>query len=102
MHVGRIVETASTERIFSVPSHPYTESLLSAVPKPSPDEIKKRIVLHGETADPAELPLGCYFHPRCHYAEDICKAEAPPWVEVEPDHFSSCHFAGDLAFTGAY
>ena len=102
MYVGRLVETASTERIFRVPSHPYTEALLSAVPKTSPDEVKERIVLHGETANPAELPTGCYFHPRCHYAEDICRQETPPWVEVEPGHHSACHFAGELTLAGAY
>ena len=96
MYVGRLVETATTERIFSVPSHPYTEALLSAVPKSEPDQHKERIVLKGETANPADLPSGCYFHPRCHYAEDICRREAPPWVEVAPGHHAACHFAGEL------
>ncbi len=102
MYVGRLVETATTEKIFRAPRHPYTEALLSAVPKTSPDEVKKRIVLHGETANPAELPTGCYFHPRCHYADEICRTETPPWVEVEPGHFSACHFAEQLTLTGAY
>lgn len=96
MYVGKLVETASTERIFSMPSHPYTEALLSAVPKSEPDQHKERIVLKGETANPADLPSGCYFHPRCHYAEDICRREAPPWVEVAPGHHAACHFAGEL------
>ncbi len=102
MYVGRLVETATTEKIFRAPRHPYTEALLSAVPKTSPDEVKKRIVLHGETANPAELPTGCYFHPRCHYADEICRTETPPWVEIEPGHFSACHFAEELTLTGAY
>ena len=100
MYVGRLVETASTARLFSFPSHPYTEALLSAVPKSEPDEVKERIVLHGETANPADLPDGCYFHPRCHYAQDICRTEAPPWVPVADDHYAACHFAGELALTG--
>jgi len=102
MYVGRLVELAATARIFRVPSHPYTEALLSAVPKTSPDEVKTRIVLHGETANPAALPTGCYFHPRCHYAEDVCRHETPPWVEVAPGHHSACHFAGALNLSGAY
>ncbi|MXZ42334.1 MAG: hypothetical protein F4Z18_11275 [Caldilineaceae bacterium SB0666_bin_21] len=85
-----------TERIFSVPSQPYTEALLSAVPKSEPDQHKERIILKGETANSADLPSGCYFHPRCHYAEDICRQESPPWVEVAPGHHAACHFNGEL------
>ena len=68
MYVGRIVETASTEALFATPRHPYTEALLSAVPKPDPRLRSDRIVLQGEVADPANAPPGCHFHPRCQYA----------------------------------
>ena len=98
----RLVETATTEKIYSVPSHPYIEALLSAVPKTSPDEVKERIVLLGETANPANQPTRRYFHPRCHYADEICRTETPSRVGVEPGHFSACHFADDLTLTGAY
>lgn len=102
MYVGRLVVTVPTERIFRVPKHPYTEALLSAVPKASPEEAKERIVLHGETANPAELPSGCYFHPWCHYVADIIQSESPLWVDVGPGHYSASHFAEDLTLSGAY
>ncbi len=100
MYVGRLVETATTERLFRFPHHPYTEALLSAVPKSEPDEHKERIVLHGETANPAALPTGCYFHPRCHYVQEVCRTEPPPWQEVAPGHHAACHFAHELTLTG--
>ena len=69
MYVGRIVETAPTEELFASPKHPYTEALLSAVPKPDPRLRSDRIILQGEVADPANTPPGCHFHPRCSYAQ---------------------------------
>jgi len=100
MYVGRIVETAPTEALFATPRHPYTEALLSAVPKPDPRLRSERIVLQGEVADAANTPPGCHFHPRCRYAKDICRREAPAQEEIEPNHFVSCHRARELSLRG--
>jgi peptide/nickel transport system ATP-binding protein len=100
MYVGKLVEVADVNNLFSLPRHPYTEALLSAVPKPNPRAKSKRIMLEGDVADPANPPSGCYFHPRCRYAKDVCKSDAPGLVEVEPGHLSACHFARELALTG--
>jgi peptide/nickel transport system ATP-binding protein len=96
MYVGKIVEVAETEELFQQPQHPYTEALLSAVPKPDPRLKMKRVVLSGEVANPANPPSGCYFHPRCRYAKERCKAEEPGLREVMPDHYTACHFAEKL------
>lgn len=100
MYVGKMVELAKTETLFKHPLHPYTEALLSALPVPNPRRHRERIVLSGEVANPANPPSGCFFHPRCAYAKDICKHEAPPMREVEPQHFVSCHFAETLSLRG--
>src|SRR5690606_35588216 len=77
MYVGKIVEVADTRELFANPLHPYTEALLSAIPKPDPRRKSARIVLEGDVPNPANPPSGCYFHPRCAYAKDICKNETP-------------------------
>ena len=100
MYVGRIVETAETEVLFSRPLHPYTEALLSAVPKPDPRLRSERIVLQGEVADPANPPPGCYFNPRCAYATGECRTKTPEQRELTPNHFVSCHRAEDLKLRG--
>ncbi len=100
MYVGRIVEVADTQRLFGTPKHPYTEALLSAVPKPDPRLRAQRIVLEGDVADPANPPAGCYFHPRCRYAQDVCRKETPRLEEVAPGHFVSCHRARELTLRG--
>jgi oligopeptide transport system ATP-binding protein len=100
MYVGRIVETAPTEALFASPRHPYTEALLSAVPKPDPRLRSDRIVLQGEVADPANTPSGCHFHPRCRYAQAICREKSPELEEVAPNHFVSCHRARELTLRG--
>jgi peptide/nickel transport system ATP-binding protein len=100
MYVGKIVELAETSELFGHPMHPYTEALLSAVPQPDPETKMDRIILPGEVANPAAPPSGCYFHPRCPYAKDICKAEAPVWEESAPGHFTACHFAKELSLKG--
>jgi len=100
MYVGRIVELAAAPSLFKTPRHPYTEALLDAVPHLDPDYRPTGKGLIGEIANPAEPPSGCYFHPRCPYAEAICKTEKPDWVEVETGHFSACHFARDLSLRG--
>ena len=100
MYVGRIVETASTEALFATPRHPYTEALLSAVPKPDPRLRSDRIVLQGEVADPANAPAGCHFHPRCQYAQAVCREKVPMEEEIAPDHFVRCHRARELSLRG--
>ena len=100
MYVGKIVEIAETEMLFNAPKHPYTEALLSAVPKPDPRLRVQRIVLEGEVADPAHPPPGCYFHPRCRYAIDRCRTETPNLEEIQPGRFVSCHRAHELALMG--
>jgi peptide/nickel transport system ATP-binding protein len=101
MYVGKIVETASAEDLFRSPAHPYTEALLSAVPKADPRLCSKRIILSGGVADPANPPPGCAFHPRCRYAKDECGIRTPGIMEVAPGRFSACHFAGALKLQGA-
>lgn len=100
MYVGRIVETAPTEELFSAPKHPYTEALLSAVPKPDPRLRSERIVLQGDVADPANTPSGCHFHPRCPYVKDVCSQHTPEQQEVAPGHFVRCHRANELSLKG--
>jgi peptide/nickel transport system ATP-binding protein len=100
MYVGKLVEMAETEELFLKPKHPYTEALLSAVPIPDPKSKTMRIVLPGEVASPAHPPSGCYFHPRCNYAQSICKHKQPTWEEVTPAHFTACHFAVQLKLKG--
>ena len=100
MYVGRIVELAQTEEIFSAPRHPYTSALLAAVPEPDPRALRKRIVLQGEVANPASPPTGCYFHPRCPHAIDVCRTETPAWQEISPGHFVGCHRAQELTLAG--
>jgi len=100
MYVGKVVELAKTEEFFLNPLHPYSEALLSALPKPDPRLRMKRIILSGEVANPVNPPSGCYFHPRCKYAKEICKKEEPGWKEVNPNHFVACHFAKELSLKG--
>ena len=102
MYVGKLVEVGSRERIFAKPRHPYTEALLSAVPKPDPRlrSSGARIRLAGDVADPANPPTGCYFHPRCRYRQDRCVVEAPPLRELGDGHRVACHFAEELELAG--
>jgi peptide/nickel transport system ATP-binding protein len=100
MYVGKIVETGNVIDLFENPRHPYTEALLSAIPTPDPDRRMNRIILEGEVANPANPPSGCYFHPRCRYAIDICKQEAPILAEQTPGHFAACHRTQELDLVG--
>ncbi|MCC7368301.1 MAG: ATP-binding cassette domain-containing protein [Chloroflexi bacterium] len=101
LYVGKVVELASTTEMYQRPMHPYTEALMSAVPNPDPTARSKRIVLSGEIPDPANPPNGCYFHPRCPYAQPRCQTETPALREVSPGRFSACHFAEELTLRGA-
>ena len=100
MYVGKLVEVADTETLYSSPLHPYTEALLGAVPHPDPDYRGHRTLLAGEIANPANPPSGCYFHPRCPYAVDECSREEPELRELQPGHFVKCHLAEELQLVG--
>jgi peptide/nickel transport system ATP-binding protein len=101
MYVGRLVESAPTSRLFLTPQHPYTEALLSAVPRPDPRQRREPIVLQGEVADPANPPSGCSFHPRCRYRVARCEQETPALREIAPGHLVSCHRAEEITLTPA-
>jgi peptide/nickel transport system ATP-binding protein len=100
MYVGRIVELAETAALFDAPKHPYTAALLSAVPEPDPRAPRRRLMLEGEVANPAAPPSGCYFHPRCPYAVEVCRTQTPAWREVAPGHMVGCHRADELKLAG--
>jgi peptide/nickel transport system ATP-binding protein len=100
MYVGQIVETAATSELFKSPLHPYTEALLAAVPRISGGEQREKYYLSGDVADPANPPNGCYFHPRCRYAKDICRKQPVPYIEVKSEHFVRCHFEKELNLKG--
>ena len=101
MYVGKIVEMASTHELFSTPRHPYTEALMSAIPLPDPRPREKRVLLAGEVANPANPPSGCYFHPRCIYARDVCTEKEPEFTEISAGHYVKCHRASELNLSGA-
>jgi peptide/nickel transport system ATP-binding protein len=100
MYVGKVAEIADSDELYNNPLHPYTEALMSAVPKPDPKYKSERIVMQGEVADPSNPPSGCYFHPRCQYAQDICREKTPEFRELKPDHFVACHRAEELTLRG--
>jgi peptide/nickel transport system ATP-binding protein len=100
MYVGKIVETASTEEIFRAPKHPYTVALMSAVPVADPRLKTGNVELQGDVPSPANPPSGCYFHPRCAFAVERCKTEAPAQRELSPNHFVSCHRAEEIKLEG--
>lgn len=97
MYMGRIVEAGGREEVFGRLLHPYTEGLLSAVPRIRAEERKTRIVLQGDIPSPIDPPSGCPFHTRCPYAErPICTESRPPLEEKEPGHFAACHLSAKL------
>ena len=100
MYVGRIVEVAPTDALYRAPRHPYTETLLAAVPAPDPMRRGRQMKASGEVADPAKPPPGCAFHPRCPYAQDRCRVERPELTEVAPGRWASCHRAQEIELTG--
>ena len=94
MYVGKIMEVADRDQLYENPLHPYTQSLLSAIPIPDPkiERQRKRIVLTGDIPSPVSPPSGCRFHTRCPIAFERCKVELPAFNEYEPGHFAACHW----------
>ncbi|MCI1665127.1 MAG: ATP-binding cassette domain-containing protein [Atopobiaceae bacterium] len=95
MYLGNLMELSDWKTLYAQPYHPYTQSLLSAVPVPDPDvqRSRKRIILAGDPPSPIDPPTGCRFHTRCPIAKEICSKERPELKEVAPGHFCACHFA---------
>ena len=102
MYLGEIVELTESDTLFLDPLHPYTEALLSAVPRTDPDQKSSRILLPGDVPSPANPPPGCKFHPRCRYAQEHCAVEEPILREVTPGHFVSCHLAEEFKLIGIH
>jgi peptide/nickel transport system ATP-binding protein len=100
MYLGNMVELTAAKELYENPLHPYTEALLSAVPRTDPDQVSQRIILEGDVPSPANPPPGCKFHPRCRYAVEVCSSEAPEWRELSDDHWVACHRADELTMDG--
>jgi len=91
MYLGKIFELANSKQLFSNPSHPYTEALISSIPVPDPTYNRKRIILSGDVPSPVNPPSGCRFHTRCHSSTSKCSKDEPDLLEIEKDHFVACH-----------
>ncbi len=95
MYLGKLVEVADKKELFDDPKHPYTQSLLSAIPVADPTYETERIILEGDVPSPVDPPSGCRFHPRCPYAMDICSEVEPEFKDYGDEHFAACHLLED-------
>ncbi|HZU12047.1 MAG TPA: oligopeptide/dipeptide ABC transporter ATP-binding protein [Chloroflexota bacterium] len=95
MYLGKFMELAPSDDLYSHPMHPYTQALMSAVPVPDPDveDSRRRIILSGDVPTPINPPSGCVFHTRCPLATEHCRAEVPAWRQLRPNHWVACHYA---------
>jgi oligopeptide transport system ATP-binding protein len=96
MYAGKVFEQAPTKELFATPANPYTKGLLRSVPDPAHEHGVELYQIPGLPPDVAHLPPGCPFQPRCEYAKDICKTEYPPFVQINENHHSLCHFAQEV------
>ena len=96
MYLGKIVELADKEDLYTAPKHPYTKALLSAIPVPDPQNDREKIILKGDVPSPINPPSGCSFHTRCPFAEDKCEQEEPVFEDKAQDHLAACHFTEKL------
>jgi oligopeptide/dipeptide ABC transporter ATP-binding protein len=100
MYVGKLVEMAPSEALYRAPRHPYTAALMAAVPVADPRVHTGNVELPGEVPSPADPPPGCYFHPRCAYALEVCRTQPPALREIATGHFVSCHRAEEIELPG--
>lgn len=97
MYLGRVVEIGDCQAVYNKPLHPYSKALISAAPVPDPEFAHEdRIILAGDLPSPANPPAGCRFNTRCPMVQDRCRVDDPALREIEPGHFSACHFAEEL------
>jgi peptide/nickel transport system ATP-binding protein len=94
MYLGKIVEIAGASALFSEPLHPYSAALISAIPVPDPEARAMAALARGDVPSPVTLPSGCRYHPRCRYAERVCREQEPPLAELRAGHRAACHFPG--------
>ena len=92
MYLGRIVESGDCSRVFEMPAHPYSEALVRGAPRPDPTRRRQLVSIEGEVPSLNNRPRGCEFHPRCPYAEDLCRTTAPPPKRLGDGRRVSCHF----------
>jgi oligopeptide/dipeptide ABC transporter ATP-binding protein len=96
MYAGKVFEQAPTGELFNTPANPYTRGLLKSVPDPAHEEGTELYQIPGLPPDVAHLPPGCPFQERCYRVEEICRREFPPFVQINEDHHSLCHFADEV------
>lgn len=96
MYLGYLMELTTSQQLYDQPLHPYTQSLLAAMPIADPQQARQRerIVIRGEMPNPLSLPTGCPFQTRCPHVMEICRKEMPPWQEVKPSHWTACYLYG--------
>ncbi len=96
MYAGKVFEQAPTKELFATPANPYTKGLLKSVPDPAHEDGTELYQIPGLPPDVAHLPPGCSFAERCDRAQDICRADSPPFVQINKNHWSLCHFAKEV------